>query len=218
MRLKYIGIILFILVGIAFSGCTEKAADTDSDGDGWTDEQEIKAGTDQNVKDTDGDGLWDPKDDNPLDKNIPNKQTVATVAATPTPKVVTPTPTPALTSSKTIEQIKTEALKVSYDDLMRDSDNYIGKIVYFRVGIIQVNEISSGGYLFIAMPVDKQGELEYVPIRIYYEGKRFLNGDMVDVWGTMEGVKTYISTEGGQLSAPVLTSLNLELVKKSGTW
>ena len=50
----------------------------DSDGDGWTDEQEKIAGTSPYNVDTDGDGIWDPQDPNPLDPNIPPK-------ATPTP-------------------------------------------------------------------------------------------------------------------------------------
>lgn len=38
----------------------------DSDGDGWSDEQEQRAGTNPYSVDTDGDGIWDPKDPNPL--------------------------------------------------------------------------------------------------------------------------------------------------------
>lgn len=38
----------------------------DSDGDGWSDEQERTAGTNPNNADTDGDGIWDSKDSNPL--------------------------------------------------------------------------------------------------------------------------------------------------------
>jgi len=38
----------------------------DSDGDGWTNEHERKAGTNPYSKDTDGDGLWDSMDPNPL--------------------------------------------------------------------------------------------------------------------------------------------------------
>ena len=51
----------------------------DSDGDGWDDEQERRAGTNPYNVDTDGDGIWDSKDPNPL------------VASTPTPT----TPIPA---------------------------------------------------------------------------------------------------------------------------
>ncbi len=38
----------------------------DSDGDGWTDDHERRAGTNPYSKDTDGDGLWDSMDPNPL--------------------------------------------------------------------------------------------------------------------------------------------------------
>ncbi len=38
----------------------------DSDGDGWTNDQERRAGTNPYSKDTDGDGLWDSMDPNPL--------------------------------------------------------------------------------------------------------------------------------------------------------
>lgn len=54
----------------------------DSDGDGWDDEQERRAGANRYNVDTDGDGIWDSKDDNPL------------VAQTPTPTIPT-TPIPA---------------------------------------------------------------------------------------------------------------------------
>jgi len=41
----------------------------DSDGDGWSDDQESLAGTDPFDKDTDGDGYWDPIDPNALVSN-----------------------------------------------------------------------------------------------------------------------------------------------------
>ena len=47
----------------------------DSDGDGWDDEHERRAGTNPYNADTDGDGIRDPEDPNPL------------VASTPTPMV-----------------------------------------------------------------------------------------------------------------------------------
>ena len=42
------------------------ATPKDSDGDGWSDEQERTAGTNPLKVDTDGDGIWDSKDSNPL--------------------------------------------------------------------------------------------------------------------------------------------------------
>jgi hypothetical protein len=59
---------------------TPTPALTDSDGDGWIDAQERRAGTDPYKKDTDNDGHWDPHDPNPLDPTIPLP------ASTPTPE------------------------------------------------------------------------------------------------------------------------------------
>lgn len=55
-----------ILVGLLFSlaGCA--AAPLDSDGDGLTDEQEARFGTDPHEVDTDGDGINDAEDPEPL--------------------------------------------------------------------------------------------------------------------------------------------------------
>ena len=52
---------------------------TDSDGDGWTDTQERIVGTNPYYVDTDGDGIWDPRDPNPLVKEKED----ATPASTP---------------------------------------------------------------------------------------------------------------------------------------
>ena len=41
-------------------------ADGDGDGDGWTDPQELAAGTDSQNQDTDGDGIPDSIDSDPL--------------------------------------------------------------------------------------------------------------------------------------------------------
>jgi len=52
----------------------------DSDGDGWNDEQEKKAETDPYNVDTDGDGIWDPKDPNPLVASTPTITPTATIS------------------------------------------------------------------------------------------------------------------------------------------
>ncbi|KYK37984.1 MAG: hypothetical protein AYK18_08675 [Theionarchaea archaeon DG-70] len=57
-------------------GCPDLAEDVkveDSDGDGWSDEQEQRAGTDPHNVDSDGDDIWDPKDSNPLKAEEPER-------------------------------------------------------------------------------------------------------------------------------------------------
>lgn len=78
MKFYTVFIISLIIVTTLFTGCIQ-SSQQDSDGDGWTDVQEQKAGTNPYNKDTDGDGYWDSKDENPLDKNIPVSQVVTSV-------------------------------------------------------------------------------------------------------------------------------------------
>lgn len=68
-----LGSLLVILLLISACGSPQSTQQMpiDSDGDGWSDAQEAKAGTDPNKKDSDDDGYWDPKDPNPLDSSIP---------------------------------------------------------------------------------------------------------------------------------------------------
>ena len=70
MRKKtMVGIIAIVaIVGVVMlSGCVEeKSSIKDSDGDGWTDDQEKLMQTDPYKIDTDGDGINDSEDPNPL--------------------------------------------------------------------------------------------------------------------------------------------------------
>ncbi|MEA2003814.1 MAG: hypothetical protein U9O53_02535 [archaeon] len=96
MRLKDIAIIVAVASLLLSSGCIWQEKLVDSDGDGWNDEQELNAGTDPENKDTDGDGYWDPLDENPLDPDIPVPRTTPTPVETvvPTPEsTISPTPT-----------------------------------------------------------------------------------------------------------------------------
>jgi hypothetical protein len=81
------------LLAMAAVGCGgEEEPPVDSDGDGWTDEQEYEVGTDPFRVDTDGDGYGDPQDPDPLDSYVPAPSQMPTPAPT-----VTPTPTPVAT-------------------------------------------------------------------------------------------------------------------------
>jgi len=58
-------VIAVIAVAIMFAGCIEEKSQ-DSDGDGWTDDQEKLMQTDPHKIDTDGDRIKDSEDPNPL--------------------------------------------------------------------------------------------------------------------------------------------------------
>lgn len=90
---------LSLITGLGITGCQDGEATPtlDSDGDGWSDDREEKAGSDPFNADTDGDGYWDPLDPNPLDSEIPATPTT-TSTPIPTPTSI-PTPTQPATAS-----------------------------------------------------------------------------------------------------------------------
>ena len=77
--------------------------DRDTDGDGWSDAQELQTGTDASNVDTDGDGYWDSKDANPLDSSINSQETKTTSVPAPTVHS-TPNTTATTPPESTIQQ------------------------------------------------------------------------------------------------------------------
>jgi len=123
-----------------------------------------------------------------------------------------PTQPPAMS----VAEIKSTALEVSYDDLMRYNENYIGKIVYYPGGeIFQVAEGDGDRYTLL---VSTKVYLYYSEDNVYvnYEGERLLEGDIVDLWGKVKGLKTYTAVLGNEVTIPELDALHVELVTKAG--
>lgn len=90
---------IVLIVSVVSLGCVQQDLPdvtqvVDTDGDGWSDAQELLAGTDPEKKDTDGDRHWDPQDENPTDPEVPVDWVALTEAKTAEP---TPTPTPVPT-------------------------------------------------------------------------------------------------------------------------
>ncbi len=136
--LQFIAVILCL--GLFLPSCTdleEYGYGIDSDGDGWTDSQETKAGTDPNDVDSDKDGYWDSHDANPLDPDItgnvmmPESEQAATPAAEPKeaaeevseepqPEEVEAVPLP-LDAAETAVMTEMNAVQEAVDIMMRNN-------------------------------------------------------------------------------------------------
>lgn len=115
MRIMLIMLIVLV-VSVVSLGCVQQslpdAAEViDTDGDGWSDEQELRAGTDPEKKDTDGDRHWDPLDENPLDPEIPVDWVALTEIKTAEP-APTPTPVPTPTVEITYPEDGTTTARI----------------------------------------------------------------------------------------------------------
>lgn len=99
-----------------------------------------------------------------------------------------------------------ECVTVSYDDVARNPDNYDGERVMFSGTVIQVSEDTLD--LFSTNSVDFRVEttdgIWYVSYNRPEGESRILEGDYITCYGECDGVTTYISVLGGNVTVPKL--------------
>jgi len=117
------------------------------------------------------------------------------------------------TTDMSVDEIKNSALTVSYDDLMRNIENYKEKTVYFRGGVVQVQEDGNEYNLRVATSGSYYVGYYKDIIYVNYKGARLLEDDIVDVWGYVKGLKTYSAVLGNEITIPELDAFHLELVE-----
>ncbi len=116
-----------------------------------------------------------------------------------------------------VEEIQSSALTISYDDLMRNNENYVGEVAYYRGKVVQISEMYGDKYVLRVATKQEPyiGYFENV-VWINYNGKRLLEDDIIDVWGKVKGLKTYEAVLGNEITIPEIDSLHVELVIKAG--
>ena len=119
------------------------------------------------------------------------------------------TPPPGSASSLTVDQTRSTAMVVTYDELLRNNEQYIGKYVKIRGKII--NSQSSGtDYVFHV--ATRSGNYDEDILYLNYNGPLFIDGDLIDIWGRVDGLKTDPTVFGNSVNIPKITSSHLELV------
>jgi len=108
------------------------------------------------------------------------------------------------------------AVLVPYDDLFRHNEDYIDYIIFFRGEIIQVADIWNQTVWRVATHESEYFGYAGDVIWVNYEGPRFLEGDIVDIYGRVKGLRTYTAIFGQQVTVPEVDSLHVELVQQAG--
>jgi len=94
------------------------------------------------------------------------------------------------------------AQEYNYKDIERNPDQYKGKPAVFRGKVIQVAE---GSFNTVVYRVATKGDFDDVVYVTYkrQEGEpRVLENDIVEIYGDLEGVTTYTSVLGGNITIP----------------
>ena len=125
-----------------------------------------------------------------------------------------PAPTPA--PPPTFEELKALAVDLSHDDIFRNNEDHVGKIVAFDAKVIQVVEVEQG-FLDSLFVEDDAGELRFRlranvtrgrsgiwqdTMLLFYSGDRLLEDDIIEVVETVRPLVRYKSIFGQQITIP----------------
>lgn len=106
----------------------------------------------------------------------------------------------------TEDEYKSQCSSISYNDIARNPNDYIGKMATFRGKVIQVQENGKNVVLRINVTQGQYGLWEDT-IYVDYQRKndnesRVLEDDIVTIYGEIKGIKSYKAVLGNQISIP----------------
>jgi hypothetical protein len=132
-------------------------------------------------------------------------------------KIVPVRPVEELTDQENLDVIKASAVTIPYDDLFRYNEKHVGKTVRYVGQVLQAQKneclfCENPGYVLrIAVSKGSYG-LWDDPIWVDYAGSdRFLEDDIVTLWGVVEGLQDYTAVLGNQITIPHITAIDLQL-------
>lgn len=117
-----------------------------------------------------------------------------------------------------IEKIKSSADSfLTYDELMRNNNQYVGRIVKYRGEITQVVEDYGNSYT-LRVATKEEAYIGYYDdvLLVNYNGPRLLEQDIIDLWGEVSGLRSYVAVLGNTITIPEIDALHVEIVKKAG--
>ena len=125
--------------------------------------------------------------------------------------VTKPTPTPI----ESPEDFKTSAkTDLSYDELARNTESYIGQRVYYRGKVVQVVEQGGDKAVLRVNVTEKEYGWWDDTVWVNYKGPRVLEDDIVKFWGIIEGRRKYRAVLGNEVVIPEITAKYLEIEQK----
>lgn len=104
-----------------------------------------------------------------------------------------------------VKQIKQNAKNIPYDKLARNPEKYDGDIIKLKGKIIQVMEGDNGSAEYRVALGEYYDEVIYVTYIREESSGRFIEDDEVTVFGRSEGLYTYTSVGGSEITIPFVT-------------
>lgn len=120
--------------------------------------------------------------------------------------------------AKRKEEAWSTALKITYDELFRNNEKYVNKLVTYKGELIQV--MKDGDEYTFRINVTKTGtyyiSYEDTVLAIYKSNERFLEKDIVELVGTVMGTQKYKTVLGAEIELPLISILDIKVIQKAG--
>ncbi len=121
---------------------------------------------------------------------------------------IVPTPVPAW------ETLVQQAATLSYDEIFRNNESYIGDLVYLKGEVVQVIQ-GNGRINALRVNVTKGDYYWEDTVFLHYRGSRLLENDIIEFVARIEGLYTYEAINGASITLPDLTVMQSRLVTKA---
>lgn len=120
-------------------------------------------------------------------------------------------------AQQSAEALLASAVTVPYDDLFRHNEKYVGKVVRYVGEVAQTTETTC----FLCTDKTFAMRLQVTPAGYgfwedaiwvdYASAERFLDDDIVTVWGTVTGLHSYTAVLGNEITLPKVEALYIQL-------
>ncbi|SPF51120.1 hypothetical protein SBF1_50004 [Candidatus Desulfosporosinus infrequens] len=116
---------------------------------------------------------------------------------------------------------KTQSITIPYDDIARQTEDYVGKKTILTGQVIQIEEGPNNQIIMrVNMTKGQYGiykDTVWVDYTYKQGEKRFLEKDIVNIWGSVTGRKTYTSAMKVDITIPEINAYIIEMAPQSNT-
>lgn len=121
------------------------------------------------------------------------------------------TPAPTATATRTPAEWQAAAQPVGFEELARDTEAWVGKLVHLRGEVVQVSEAGSNGAVLrvnvTEAPSGFWTDTVWVEYPGYGPGQRVLEDDLIEFVAQIDGREKYQAVLGQEITLPGMTAM-----------
>ncbi len=112
-------------------------------------------------------------------------------------------------------ELQAMAIDWDYDDILRNVENYRGKLIHLEGPIDRTERISDSkfGFLVLTNPHKFPTPDKHNYVMVNHVGSGFVNDDVVELWGTVEVVENLPTLFGAEQIMPVIKSIKIQCIQ-----